>query len=139
MTDMKYPIPIVRLIVPDEGGRVLILKRQQTDHAPGAWCLPGGKIDYGQTVEEAANRELREETALVCISMRFLFYQDSLPPEPGSMHCINLYLECGVEGTVTLNEESSRFAWIGPEDLPEYEIAFLNDRAMLRYWKEGGP
>ena len=138
MIDTKHPIPIVRLIILDHKGRVLILKRDQTDHSSGAWCLPGGKVDYGQTVEEAAAKELSEETNLVCTSMRFLFYQDSLPPEPGTMHCINLYLECSVKGTITLNDESSRFTWIRQGNLPDYEIAFLNDRAMLRYWKERG-
>ena len=41
--------------------------------------MPGGKIDYGETVEQAARKELREETALECIAARFLFHQDSLP------------------------------------------------------------
>ena len=135
---MKYPIPVVRLIINDETGRVLILKRAQTSHSPDEWCLPGGKVDYGQTVDQAVKNELLEETSLICTSMRFLFYQDSLPPEPGSMHCINLYFECGVEGEIRLNEESSQFAWIVAENFPDYEIAFRNDTALLRYWKAKG-
>lgn len=133
---MSYPIPVVRLIIPDNSGRVLILKRSEKTHSPGAWSLPGGKIEIGETVEEAAAYELFEETSLVCTSTRFLFYQDSLPLEPGGMHCINLYLEIDAQGTIRLNEESSQFAWVGPEDLPNYEIAFRNDAALVRYWKE---
>lgn len=135
---MSNPIPIVRLIISNSAGRALILKRANTGHAPGAWCLPGGKINYGETVKEAAERETREETSFVCVSTRFLFYQDSLPLESGAMHCINLYLECAVQGNIALNHESSRFAWIGPEDLPNYEIAFRNDTALIRYWKQTG-
>jgi 8-oxo-dGTP diphosphatase len=134
----EYPIPVVRLIICNRHGKVLILKRGQTDYSPGMWSLPGGKVEYGETVKEAASKELSEETSLVCTSMRFLFYQDSLPLEPGGMHCINLYFECRVQGTIALNEESSQFAWIASDDLSNYEIAFRNDAALLRYWEEGG-
>jgi len=58
------PVPAVRLIVVDSQKRVLLLKRQNTNYGSGMWCLPGGKVEYGQTVEEAAISELREETSL---------------------------------------------------------------------------
>jgi len=131
-----YPIPIVRLIVLDERNRVLILKRKNTTHSPGEWCLPGGKVDYGRTVEEAAMDELFEETSLACTSLTFLFYQDSLPLQPGGMHCINLYFATSVKGAVVLNEESSEYAWIGPEDLPHYPLAFRNEPALRQYWRD---
>jgi 8-oxo-dGTP pyrophosphatase MutT (NUDIX family) len=128
------PVPVVRLIVPDEDGKVLILKRARTAYGEGGWCLPGGKVDYGERVEQAVSKELREETALDCESARFLFFQDSLPPEPGSMHCINLYFECSVSGDLTMNRESSEWAWVGPDELGKYDIVFRNDEALTRYW-----
>ena len=63
-----FPIPVVRLIIPDHGGKVLILRRGNTTHATGEWNLPGGKVDYGRTVEEDVRKELMEETALECTS-----------------------------------------------------------------------
>jgi mutator protein MutT len=131
---MPNPIPAVRIIVPDQDGKVLILKRQMTAHAPGAWCLPGGKVDYGETVADAVTKELREETSLTCTSATFLFYQDSLPHDPGRMHCVNLYFECECSGKIELNEESGEFAWIGRDELDRYEIAFANDLGLMRYW-----
>jgi 8-oxo-dGTP diphosphatase len=138
MDTNAVPIPVVRLIIKNAKDKVLILQRAGSAHATGFWCLPGGKVDYCDTVEESAVRELQEETSLVCNSLRFLFYQDSLPPEPGGMHCINLYFACEVSGTVVLNNESSEFAWISCEDIDEYEIAFRNDVALLNYWKGKG-
>jgi 8-oxo-dGTP diphosphatase len=131
-----FPVPVVRLIIADSGGRVLILRRQNTNHASGEWCLPGGKVDYGETVEESIAKEVREETSLTCVASRFLFYQDSLPPTPGGMHCINLYFKCRVEGEVRLNDESSEYAWISQGDLPGYQIVFRNDLGLMRYWRE---
>jgi len=130
-----FPIPAVRLIVPDEKDRVLILRRIHTNHAPGAWCLPGGKIDYGETVEKAGQRELFEETGLFCEEMKFLFYQDSLPLETGAMHCINFYLECRCRGPILLNHESSDYAWMSPEEFAQYPLAFRNDEAVQYYWQ----
>lgn len=132
---LARPVPVVRLIIANAEGKVLILRRARTAYAEGGWCLPGGKVDYSETVEHAVRKELREETALECDRARFLFYQDSLPPEPGSMHCINLYFECSVSGDLQMNPESSDWAWIGPADLDEYEIAFRNDEGLLRYWE----
>ena len=137
-SSVSRPVPVVRLIISKPPGRALILRRVAGTTAGGPWCLPGGKIDYGDTVEQAAARELQEETNLRATSFRFLFYQDSLPPAPGAMHCINLYLECAVEGDLILNDESVEAAWIGPEDLPHFLIAFRNDEGLARYWAQCG-
>lgn len=135
---MLIPVPVVRLIIPNKEGKVLIVKRAHTSHSEGSWCLPGGKIDYGQTVEQAVAKELSEETSLVCTSSRFLFYQDSLPKIEGEMHCINLYFECSVEGEIKLNDESGEYAWVGREDFEKYKIAFRNDEGLRQYWEGKG-
>ncbi|HXN45652.1 MAG TPA: NUDIX domain-containing protein [Bryobacteraceae bacterium] len=132
------PVTAVRLIVRNESGLVLLLRRAPGTTGGGLWCLPGGKVDYGDTVEQSAERELAEETGLRAAGLRFLFYQDSLPYGPGRMHCINLYFECTAEGEVALNDESIEAAWIGPDDLARYEITFSHDAALARYWRERG-
>jgi 8-oxo-dGTP pyrophosphatase MutT (NUDIX family) len=135
---MEYPVPVVRLIISDPEGRVLILRRAHSEYASGQWCLPGGKIDYGDTIEKTVEKELREETSLSCLSMKYLFYQDSLPLSEGKMHCINLYFECTVAGEIVLNEESSEFTWIGPADMEWYQIAFRHDFGLRRFWQGKG-
>ena len=129
------PVPVVRLIVTDAQGRVLILRRRLTRHGDGEWCLPGGKVDYGDTVAEAASRDLQEETGLDGRDARFLFYQDSLPPTPGTMHCINFYYAGRASGLLTLNEESREFRWISRDELAETPLAFRNGEGLARYWQ----
>ena len=133
---MEFPVPTVRLIVVDDEGRVLLLRRANADYGLGRWCLPGGKVDYGETVENTVAKELQEETALACKSARFLFFQDSLPLEPGRMHCINFYFECRADGEIHLNDESSEAAWIRAEDLGRFELVFRNDEGLRRYWSK---
>jgi len=135
MNSQCAPIPVVRLIVEDAARRVLCLRRAKGT-AAGSWCLPGGKIDYGDTVEAAAARELEEETGLRLTRARFLFYQDSLPYADGGMHCINFYFACEVEGDIVLNEESTVYTWLEPKDLSRYEIAFRNNEGIARYTRE---
>ena len=135
---MHFPVPTVRLIVSNADGRVLLLRRASSDYGTGSWCLPGGKVDYGNTLEETVATELREETGLVCDSATFLFPQDSLPLEPGKMHCINLYFECRASGEFHLNDESSEAAWVRQEEIEQYEIVFGNDEGLRRYWAEAG-
>jgi mutator protein MutT len=131
------PVPAVRLVVQNDAGKVLVLRRAASSTDGGRWCLPGGKVDYGDTVEQAAARELQEETGLAARDLRFLFYQDGQPVAPGRMHCINLYFECRAEGVLSLNDESAEAAWIGPEELASYALTFRNDEALLQYWNAG--
>jgi len=133
---MNAPIPVVRLIIINAYNKVLILKRANSEYGNGDWCLPGGKIEYGDTIELTVEKELAEETALKCLSKRFLFYQDSLPITQGKMQCINFYFECETEGDIVLNSESSDFTWISKDEIVNYEIVFQNDRGLVRYFGE---
>jgi ADP-ribose pyrophosphatase YjhB (NUDIX family) len=157
----QYPVPAVRLIIPNSDNQVLILRRaflpfaqwlycfpgvpnplfvdypeyySPTKNPGGRWCLPGGNVDYDVTLEEAVIKELAEETSLECTEAKFLYYQDSLPLKAGGTQCINFYFECRVSGTVQLNEESSEFAWIGPDELDQYRLTFRNDWGLKRFW-----
>jgi 8-oxo-dGTP pyrophosphatase MutT (NUDIX family) len=133
-----YPIPVVRALIENSEGRILLLRRAATAYGQGQWCLPGGKIDYGRTVEAALAQEIREETSLQLLGAEFLFFQNSLPLHPGGMHCINFYFHCRVSGDLQLNAESSEYAWIGPAETSNYNIVFRNDEAIRRYWQNRG-
>lgn len=132
-----YPMPVVRALLVNPEGKVLLLKRANTAWGAGEWCLPGGKVDYGQTVREAAQREILEETSLDVHALRFFYYQDSLPPEPGGMHCINFYFIGSVDTDPILNGESSSYMWIGAGELSALAIAFRNDEAIVKYFLGG--
>jgi 8-oxo-dGTP diphosphatase len=58
----KNPIPVVDVVIKTKKG-VLLIKRK-VDPFRGKWAIPGGHINYGETAEEAAVRESREETGL---------------------------------------------------------------------------
>jgi len=134
MKTAPLPVVAVRAIIVDDDGRVLVLRRQSGSTGAGGWCLPGGKVDYGETVEQAIRREILEETALECEAAKFLFYQDSPPFEPGGMHCVNLYFECRCRGALRLDHESSEHRWIAPLERAGIDMVFRNGEGLSMYW-----
>ena len=129
-------IPVVRIILEDLEGRILLLKRANTIDGEGQLCLPGGKVDYNKTVEQACIDEVKEETNLDAYNLRFLFYQDMLPISKGETHWICFYFAAEHAGKLNLNRESSDAIWIKPSCLSSYDIAFRNDKAIIRYLSE---
>jgi 8-oxo-dGTP diphosphatase len=106
------PVVAIRVFAFDASGRILLLRRASSEYGEGQWCLPGGKLDYGDTPEGTVDKELAEETSLTAKGVTFLFYQNSPPIAAGKMHCLNLYFRCTAVGNVSLNEESSAFVWL---------------------------
>jgi len=124
------PGAAVRALIRDEQGRILLLKRSNTRFFNGQWCLPGGKVDYGQRIEEAIIREVLEETSLHCLENHFLFFHESLPETESDLHYITFYFRCRVSGTVVVNDESGGFAWAKPQDLQNYKIPHWHREAI---------
>lgn len=129
-----HPLPAVRAIITNAQGQVLLLRRANTSFGQGAWCLPGGKVDCGQSAEEALAVELAEELSVQLEQATYLFSQDSPPEQPGGPHFLNLYFQCRISGAIQLNEESSDFAWVGREELADYAIVFGNNVAIHSYF-----
>lgn len=85
----KQELPRVRvaaIIVQD--GAILLVR-----HVKGGktyWLLPGGGVEYGESLEKAVEREVKEETNLSIRVDKLVFVNDSIPPD-GHRHIVNLY------------------------------------------------
>jgi len=88
MTDMKTyrnPVPTVDIIIERSGQAVILIKRK---NEPYGWAIPGGFVDYGESLEQAAVREAREETGLeVSLIRQFHTYSD--PARDKRQHTIS--------------------------------------------------
>jgi ADP-ribose pyrophosphatase YjhB (NUDIX family) len=85
------------IIAPD--GSLLLTKRRDN----GRWCLPGGRLESGESVEEACQREVLEETGLVIRVVRLVgVYSDPhqlvVYPDGNQFHVVSLNFDAVVEG-----------------------------------------
>jgi 8-oxo-dGTP diphosphatase len=114
-------------IVQREDGRVLLIRRSPRSGVdPGAWDLPGGKMDYGERLVDTLVREIREETGLTVTAAR-PFHVSHFVKEPFWVTCVTFVCTL-VEGDVRLSGEHVDHAWVSFED--------PGDRAYARAIRE---
>jgi 8-oxo-dGTP pyrophosphatase MutT (NUDIX family) len=122
-------VPSVNVVVTNDEGEVLLIRRSDNDN----WAVPGGAVDLGESVAEAAIRETREESGIDCqITGLVGIYSDP-------RHVI-LYTSDGevrqefsilltarpVDGQPTPSSETSEVRWVGAGELGNYRM----DRSM---------
>ncbi len=87
MGEYENPALTVDIIIQVDGGVVLV--ERKNDPFRGCWALPGGFVEYGETVEEAARREAEEETGLK-VSLRELVGVYSDPDRDPRGHTVSV-------------------------------------------------
>jgi 8-oxo-dGTP diphosphatase len=131
----QKPQIAVRAFINNVKGKILIIKRANTSYGNEKWNLPGGKIEFGETAEQALIKEIKEELNLKCIHSGFLFYMDNIPDKSTDLHFVTLFFKCECEGEIQINKESSDYVWIGYKELSKYKIAFGQEKAISQYFK----
>jgi 8-oxo-dGTP diphosphatase len=109
----KNPTPTVDIIIELAGGIVLI----ERANPPHGWALPGGFVDYGESFEEAAVREAREETALeVTLVDQLGTYSD--PRRDSRQHTASTVFIATGKGTPQGRDDAVRAEIFSPDNLP---------------------
>ena len=119
---------VVAGTIPEQDGRVL-LTRRSINPGRGLWTFPGGFVDFGESVEDAAVRETFEETGLK-VDLTGLHNVYSYPGAP----VIIVYRATVVGGTLTTCDENDELRWVKASDIPWEALAFPSTREALREW-----
>ena len=112
--------------VPIKDGKVVLVHRPKYDD----WTLPKGKLDAGETFEEAALREVEEETGLTCrlgAELSETHYRDNKDRPK-----IVRYWAMEVESEVPFepNDEVDELLWLDPEEAEE-KLTYERDRGLI--------
>jgi len=126
------PKPVVDVIIELAGGIILIRRR----NPPHGWAIPGGFVDYGETVEAAARREAREETGLELTDLRqFRVYSD--PRRDTRAHTISTVFVARGQGTPKAGDDAADIGIFNQDNLPA-DLAFDHPQILADYFAARG-
>jgi len=126
---MKQPRITVDIIIEVEGGIVLIKRK----NPPYGWAIPGGFVDYGESLETAAVREAKEETGLDIEDLhQFHTYSD--PGRDPRGHTISTVFIARAKGIPRASDDAADIGVFTEDNLPK-DIAF-DHRDILRDYFE---
>jgi ADP-ribose pyrophosphatase YjhB (NUDIX family) len=124
------PIPTVDIIIEIEPKGIVLIKRK---NPPYGWAIPGGFVDYGESLEKAAIREAKEETNLrVEVIKQFHTYSD--PKRDPRHHSISTVYIAKAKGIPKAKDDALEIGIFNESNLPD-EMAFDHRYILSDYFK----
>jgi len=135
MKKYKYPIPTIDIIIEieRENGQegIILIKRKNPPHG---WALPGGFVDYGESLEEAAVREAKEETSLD-IRLKSQFHTYSDPGRDPRKHTISTVYVATAQGKPKAQDDAQDIGIFTKEEI-NFPLAFDHQKILADYFKQ---
>ena len=124
------PLCTVGALVVNPNAEVLIVR---TTKWRGTWGVPGGKLDWGESLQEALLREFREEVALDLQQVRFALLQEAILDAqfhvPAHFVLVNYYA-FSASTQVVPNEEIVEWVWVPPEQALSFPLNNFTERLV---------
>jgi ADP-ribose pyrophosphatase YjhB (NUDIX family) len=130
MEAYRNPLPTVDIIIEIESKGIVLIKRKNQPHG---WAIPGGFVDYGESLEKAAVREAKEETNLdVKLARQFHTYSD--PKRDPRHHSISTVYIAKGKGKFRAKDDALEIGIFDETTLPA-DIAFDHYLILKDYFK----
>ena len=126
----KRPSLAVDLIIQYKGAKAIILVERKNE--PRGWALPGGMVEYGESLETAAVREAKEETGLDVRLLR-QFHTYSEPDRDPRRHVVSTVYVAQAEGDIQAGSDAKRACAFPLDSLPWDALVFDHSRILQEY------
>lgn len=113
-------LTVVCAIIRDVKGQILLCRRGPGRREAGLWEFPGGKVECGETLTEALERELREELGILCTAGQVLA-ENTHAYAHGTIRLVALDTQKH-SGEMELHDHD-QIAWVSPQELLHYGLA----------------
>lgn len=134
MKKHRNPIPTVDIIIEIErsDGRqgIVLIKRKNPPHG---WALPGGFVDYGESLEQAAIREAKEETSLD-VELRSQLHTYSDPGRDPRHHTISTVFRAQAVGKPKAEDDAVEIGIFTEEEI-NFPLAFDHQKILADYFE----
>ena len=103
-------------------GKILLVRRARSP-AKGSYSLPGGRVEFGETLHAALHREVAEETALKIEIVDLAAWREVMPGTGGGGHYLIMsFAARWTSGEVVLNDELDDYRWLAPDTVGELKM-----------------
>ena len=120
---------VVAAAVVIRDGRVLLTRRSEGQHLAGMWEFPGGKLENGESPEEALVRECQEECGIEVGVSEILEVTHHRYPEK---EVLLLFYRCELRAGEVRHLQVADHAWVAPEKLDEYPLPPADEGVVAR-------
>jgi len=115
----KSPIHVAVAVLRNAEGKILLSRRRKGTHLAGLWEFPGGKLEAGESLSEALQREIKEELGIGIVTHRPLIQISHSYPEKEVFLDVHLVNEW--QGTAA-GVEGQQIAWVSAEEIDGYHL-----------------
>jgi len=134
-TDFRPSSDTVALYLQYRGAILVVQRNPQKDSNPLKWGIPTGKVEAGETMEQAAIRELTEETGIAVALDRLHFLGTAYVRYPTSDFTFNQFLiTFDREPQITLDQENVAFRWVGADEVGFLDLVEDQDEAFRQFF-----
>jgi len=125
----RNPFPTVDIIIEMETGGIVLIKRK---NPPFGWALPGGFVDYGESLESAAVREAEEETSLK-VELQYQLGAYSDPQRDPRQHTISVVFVARTAGEPKAADDAADVGIFDSDSVPD-SLAFDHGKILQDYF-----
>jgi ADP-ribose pyrophosphatase YjhB (NUDIX family) len=132
--DIIIEVPLASAGSKGEG--IVLIKRR---NPPFGWALPGGFVDYGESLEQAAAREAKEETGLTVEALK-QFHTYSQPGRDPRFHTVSTVFLAKAKGRPQAGDDAAELRIVRLEEIDKIKLAFDHQDILRAYaqYKNGG-